>query len=220
MSQDLFIPTDEELLLRLGNCEDNFVERKRFSDGSVWTRAIVAFANSCPIGFPGVLFIGVYDDGRLEQLKEGVNLDSLQKKLTEKIAEVWPPVYVVTKILRKDGQEFLAVLVPGSPQRPHFSGHSYVRVGCQTRKASEAEFDNLILQRTSKAREILKMIGKNISWEMMGRKAGGSQGKLVDCNQFFVTFDGGTYKICWPIEWITISYDPANDRHHLIVHHP
>jgi hypothetical protein len=41
--------TDEEILLSLGATEDNFVERKRFSDDREWNRTAVAFANSCPI---------------------------------------------------------------------------------------------------------------------------------------------------------------------------
>ena len=54
--------SDEELLNRFHNSEDAFVERKRFSDTDDWLKTVVAFANSCPIGFWGVLFVGVKDD--------------------------------------------------------------------------------------------------------------------------------------------------------------
>lgn len=218
---ELLIPiTDEDLFLKLGNTEDNFVERKRFSDHKEWTRTVVAFANSCPIGFPGILFIGAYDNGAVEQPRDPVNLDSLQKKLAERLGEAWPPIYYLPKVLRRDGQEVLAVLVPGSSQRPHFAGHSFVRVGSETKKASEEQFANLIVQRSSKARELQKMIGKPITWEMVGGRKGNAQAVLLDCNQFFITADGGTYKVCWPLEWVTISYDPANQRHHLVIQHP
>ncbi len=221
MTERMQIPLrDEELLLRLGSAEDNFVERKRFSDHREWTRTAVAFANSCPIGFPGILFIGVYDNGEVEQPKDPVNLDSLQKTLAERLGDAWPPIYFLPKVLRKGGQEFLAVLIPGSPQKPHFAGHSYVRVGSQTRKASEEQFNDLILQRNSKAREILGMIGKDMTWELLGRHSASARGVVVDCNQFFITVQGDTYKRCWPLEWVTISFDPVNQRHRLIVNHP
>jgi predicted HTH transcriptional regulator len=79
--------SDDDLLSRLTNTEDNFVERKRFSDDREWLRTVVAFANSCPIGYPGVLFIGVYDNGTVEQPGKPINLDSLQKTLTERCNE-------------------------------------------------------------------------------------------------------------------------------------
>ena len=221
MSNELNVAlTEEELLLRFGNTEDNFVERKSISDWKDWLKTVVAFANSCPIGFPGLLFIGVNDDGTVQRLNEPVGLEKLQKSLAEKINEAWPPIYFLPKILRKEDREFLVVLVPGSPQRPHFAGQSYVRVGPETRRVSEDQFDNLILQRSSKGRELVKMIGKQIAWEMFGRQGGGAQAVVADCNQFFITLDGGSYKRCFPIDWITISFDPTNQRPHLMVHYP
>jgi hypothetical protein len=38
--------TDADLLLKLKNFEDNFVERKTCGDGKNWLRAVVGFANS------------------------------------------------------------------------------------------------------------------------------------------------------------------------------
>ena len=178
-------------------------------------------ANSCPVGFPGILFIGAYDNGSVERLRDPVNIDSLQKTLTKRIDDVWPPVYFLPKVLRRDGQELLAVLIPGSPLRPHFAAPSYVRVGSETRKASEDQFNVLLLERNSKAREIQQMVGKQISWELIGAKRGGTAGaRVIACNQFFLTVDGGTYKRCFPLEWVTISSDPDNGQPHLIVTHP
>ncbi len=109
--------TDADLLSRLANTEDNFVERKRFSDDREWLRTAVGFANSCPVDFPGILFVGVYDNGQPEMPRVPTNLDSLQKTLSERLKEAWPPIYYLTKTLRKDGSEFLGVLVPGSRAR-------------------------------------------------------------------------------------------------------
>ena len=72
--------SDEELLSRLTNFEDQFVERKSAGDFKDWRKPVVAFANSRPIGFPGVLFIGIKNDGTVE---ENANLDSLQRKFSE-----------------------------------------------------------------------------------------------------------------------------------------
>lgn len=152
--------TDADLLLRLTNYEDHFVERKTQGDNRDWLKTVVGFANSAPIGYPAVLYIGVRDSGEIE---EGVNLDSLQKSFGKKLEDAYPPIYYMTKVLAKDGKQFIAVIVPGSEHRPHFAGRSYVRIGSETRVASEQHFDNLIAQRHSKTYEILKWKGKPIA---------------------------------------------------------
>jgi predicted HTH transcriptional regulator len=58
--------SDQELFLRLSNFEDYFVERKSKGDTRDITKTAVAFANSAPIGYPAVLFVGVKDDGTIE----------------------------------------------------------------------------------------------------------------------------------------------------------
>ena len=64
--------------------EDSFVERKTAGDNKRWIPALVAFANSAPIGFPCVLFIGAKDDGTLEA---NVGVESLQKSFTKRQAK-------------------------------------------------------------------------------------------------------------------------------------
>ena len=54
---------DQDLFFRLRNFEDHFVERKVYSDRKDWLKTVVAFANSTPVGWPAVLFIGVTDKG-------------------------------------------------------------------------------------------------------------------------------------------------------------
>jgi predicted HTH transcriptional regulator len=222
MSEEISVHlSDEDLLLRLANTEDNFVERKRFSDDREWLRTVVAFANSCPIGYPGVLFIGVYDNGTVEQPKNSVNLDSLQKTLTERCNEAWPPIYLVSKILRKDGQQFLAVLVPGSPLRPHFAGQSHVRVGPETKKASEAQYEELLAQRQSKTYEILKWKNQNITMERTyaGRPSKySSVVKVAGCNAFFVTLLLGDDPMSFALTKVEISYDDKERRLKLQIH--
>ena|SRR5438093_783295 len=55
--------SDADLLARVLNFEDSFTERKPSRDSRDWKKTLVAFANSAPIGFPAVLFIGVRPDG-------------------------------------------------------------------------------------------------------------------------------------------------------------
>jgi predicted HTH transcriptional regulator len=97
--------SDSDLLSRLKNFEDNFVERKSAGDSRDWLKTVVAFANSTPVGYPGVLFIGVKDNGTPET---GCNLDSLQQTFARKIQEAYPPVYFATKILQANGERLIA----------------------------------------------------------------------------------------------------------------
>ena len=58
--------SDADLASRLTNFEDHFVERKTSGDQADWVKTVVAFANSTPIGYPAVLFIGVKTTGPLK----------------------------------------------------------------------------------------------------------------------------------------------------------
>jgi hypothetical protein len=211
--------SDEDLVSKTTDTENNFIERKTASDNRGWLETAVGFANSCPIGFPGVLFIGVNNDGTIQLHKEPVNFEKLQKTVSNRIGEAWPPIFCLPKTLKKNDAEFLAVLVPGSPLRPHFSGHSYVRVGPETRKASEKQFDEMIAQRSSKVRMLQQLIGETVLWHSLSPFTGNADGTVVDCNQFFLTVHGATYKRCFPIDWISISFEPETKRYHLIVQH-
>ncbi len=145
--------TDEDLLLRLTSTEDSFVEKKLFSDSREWLEAAVAFANTAAVGYPSILFIGVKDDGTPEGRVE--NLESIENKLSKRLSIAFPQIHYTTRVLEKDSKRFLAVIIPGSPERPHFAGHAYVRDGDKTVKASGQQFARLIAERSSKAYEIL-----------------------------------------------------------------
>ena len=212
--------TDADLLSRLVNTEDNFVERKRFSDDREWLRTVVGFANSCPIDFPGILFIGVYDNGQPETPKVPTNLDSLQKTLSTRLNEAWPPIYYLTKTLRKNGSEFLSVLVPGSRVRPHFAGRSFVRVGSQTKDASEAQFNELLAQRNTKAFAILQWKDKQITVEhrnteqlrIAGPVAGHFEPYVVACDAHCVKLRTNDSIQTVPLDRILIGQDDQRDR--------
>lgn len=153
--------TDNELIARLRSFEDAFVERKSKSDRGGWLKTIVAFANSTPIGYPATLFIGVDDSG---QIVDQMNVESTMRSVSDLVGEhAWPPIYILPKAVSHEGKSCVAVIVPGSSERPHFAGRSYVRVGEQTKDASEQQFAELIAQRSSKARKILDWKDKEIA---------------------------------------------------------
>jgi predicted HTH transcriptional regulator len=207
---------DEELLLRLNNFEDTFVERKTSGDSKDWLKTIVAFANSTPTGYPAVLYIGVKNDGTPEE--KPVNLDSLQKTFGEKIGEAYPTIYCLTKVLNVEGKQILAVIVPGSPDRPHFAGPSFIRKGSETVEASEEQFANLIAMRNSKAYEILKWKGKQITFayafesKAVGPPARQKDACVVECNQFYVTLEFTHASYSYPLVYVEVSFDTQKNR--------
>ena len=109
---------DEELSLRLRNFEDNFVERKTSGDSKDWLKTVVAFANSTPVGYPAVLFIGVKDDGTPGD--RTADLDSLQQTFSKKLSDAYPHIYCFPRVVNADGKELLAVIVPGSADTRDF----------------------------------------------------------------------------------------------------
>lgn len=211
--------SDEDILSRLDNLEDSFVERKTEGDSGDWLKTVIAFANSVPVGYPALLFIGVKDDGTIQHL---ANTDSLQKKLSSKIQESYPVPYYWSKVLEKDGKKFLAVIVPGSENRPHFAGPSYVRDGSKTVSASEDQFKTLLAQRNSVAYELLAWRGKTVSmWQPTTPGAtyhpsSGAVGDaiIVDCNQFYVTLDIGqpSSRFSFSLEAFNIGFNYSRNR--------
>ncbi|HUZ47516.1 MAG TPA: ATP-binding protein [Terriglobia bacterium] len=217
---DAKVLTDEDLRLKLAATEDAFVERKLFSDSGDWLKTAVAFANSVPVGYPAVLFIGVKDDGTPEDKAE--NIESVMKSFDRKVSRAYPRVYYLAKALNVCGKEVLAIMIPGSTDRPHFAGPSYVRVGSESRVASEKEFQRLIASRNSKTSEILNWSGKIVSVNHMsseselnvyGSVRSTERLSVVDCNQFYVTLENKTSNYCKsiPLERIEVSYDQRND---------
>jgi hypothetical protein len=190
--------TDEELGLRLISTEDNFVERKTAGDHKRWIPALVAFANSAPIGFDCVLFIGAWDDGTIEP---DLGLESLQRSFSEKTSDVFPPIPYSTRVYRRERRECLAIVVQGSPERPHYAGLPYIRVGTESKKATPNDVARLTAERDPKAYEILKWLGEVVTVEILyppgaaarlGRVQGSFSARIKDCNQFWVTFQNGT----------------------------
>jgi Putative DNA-binding domain len=217
MTSELLL-TDGELVTRLSNFEDPFVERKTEGDLKDCLKTAVAFANSLPDGVPGVLFIPATDKGAVQS---GVNLDNLQKKISARLADVYPPIQYFSRLLTVGPDQVIAVHVWGSPERPHFSGPSYIRDGSQTKKASDHQFAELIARRSSKAAEISKWINKRVTVEFVVPGTGPRlEQRLVatvlECNQWYLTFGysdarpRNMERESIPLNRVQISYDQGN----------
>jgi hypothetical protein len=186
--------SDAEILRRLKDGEDSFVERKSFGDWkSDAVKTCVAFANSCPFeGPPGLLCIGVKDDGRIESAEQ--NLDALQKTLERELEDAYPTVPHSTRIVACHEGKFVAVIVPTSSKGPHFAGPAYIRTGPITIKASEEAFERILDRQERKVREILKWQNKRVKlrrvWarpsNLGGRIAGEADVIVLDCTSFEV----------------------------------
>ena len=120
------------------------------------------------------------------------------------------------------GNSGLAVIVRGSANRPHFAGPSYIRDGTQTKEASEQQFERLIAERNSKAREILKWLGKEITFRIpkgQHLSLGGNvyenrlPGRVMDCNQFYVSlrFMHDNTR-AYALSFVEIGYDYKENR--------
>jgi hypothetical protein len=215
--------TDPEILLRLANTEDSTVERKTAADYRDCLKTAVAFSNSLPIDDPGIIFVGVFDGGRVEP---NDNLESLQKKVSSEINRIYPAIYPQMKVLEKDSKKFLVVIVKGSANRPHFAGQSYIRDGTKTIAASEKQFEAVIAQRNSKVYAILRWRGQTVSTVIPSREtmyAGTTQvvqeqrtpRTLINCDQFYVTLESVTRSgdlVSYPLRLVEINYDHVDKR--------
>ena len=213
--------SNEDLLSRMRNFEDHFVERKTSGDSRDWIKTVVAFANSAPISYPCVLYLGVRDTGEIESPQ--TNLDSMQKSFNKEMEKIYPRVAYLPRIIEQNGRQALAIMVFGSELRPHFGGPSYVRQGSETFEASKSQFDELIASRNSKVYQILAFKGKPVTAVNRQVTTGNAVSEsvwnvpplVIDCNQFWVTLgrnlDGNGYS-SFPLSRVEINFDHAYDR--------
>jgi len=217
--------TDEALILKLKSAEHEFVERKSKTDEGGWLRTAVAFANSVPIGYPATLFVGVDDDGK-PQVHATDNrslmdvLEDLGKKLNGALEKAYPPIYRHPVPLHLPDGGCLAVIIPGSAERPHFAGQSYIRKGPETRPASEEQFGALIASRNSKIRELQKHLGKHVSIRSRKSAIMALTHVLVECNQWYlITEMVGTVSVrtAYPLSEIGVNFDCRFERLELVI---
>jgi hypothetical protein len=220
MADGAIVLTDSELTLRLTLTEDPYVERKSAGDLKDVLKTAVAFANSLPTGVPGVLFIPTTNAGVIQDHKD---LDQLQREITKRLDEVYPPVDRFMRVIQVNGKEVVTVQVWGSSDRPHFAGPSYIRDGSVTKKASDTQFAELIARRSSKVEELSKWIGKSIAVVFLSPGQGPrientADATLESCSQWFVTVSYDAVLTHMPkresfaLSRIQISHDHVKDR--------
>lgn len=221
---------NDELIGRLDNHEDNFVERKPGNPNrDDIRRTVVAFANTVPEGRTGILFIGIRNDGSVEGVP---NSDKLQKTVREVCEQdCYPPVRYSSEVLSLPDGNVLAVVVPASTNRPHFSGPAYVRRGSESVAASPEVFDELVHSRNDKTAAILKLKGKTISVLSLRHRLGEAKhmsdsGYREGAECIVETADAHTIRlqilasnamVTEPLEHVTVSYDETKYRPLLII---
>lgn len=228
--------TERELLdmLRSGRAqESSLVERKPdgFKDREA-RKTVVAFANSTPDGKEAVLFIGVHD-------KTGVvmgvaNPDELQKKYARVLSECYPEITYRMHVIPFEGRDVVAIVVPASASKPHFAGAAYVREGSRSMPATIKLYEELILSRSDKTRQLLKfkydhamVTVRGLNYHLGTQRVftGGGHTeeipdcKVEDCNGFHVRLfrlDSRVY-FSEDLSRVTLSFDDEKNRPMLLV---
>lgn len=222
MAKGVDMATDEELLVRLADEEDALVERKSKAHRSDVCAAVCAFANSLRAPATGVLFLGV--DPKGQPTGSAVNPDKLQIDISSWITHCYPLIGgVEIHALRPQGKDVVAVVVPESRDRPHFTGPAFIRDGSQTREASREQFQMLVEDRSDLVWALKPWIGKRVSitQEHYPTTGSGAWTKVTESflrgvNQFFVTIGSGA-KETYSLKRIDLEHDMRRDQPRLRV---
>ena len=144
---------DNDILALFRDLESDRVERKASSaDMKKIRRAVCAFANDLPgHGLPGVVFVGLNDDGTCA----GLDItDNLLKKLAEvrSHGNILPIPSVQVEKRKIDACEVAVIQVePSSAPPTRFEGRSWVRIGPTTQQASNE--DERVLRERARAHD-------------------------------------------------------------------
>lgn len=211
--------------------ESNLLERKPKSvNADGYRKTIVAFANSVPRDQEAVLFIGVGDKGEIIGCSE---TDSLQKKIRAFCeSECYPPIKYRTEVRMFDGKEVLAIVVPHSSTRPHFSGAAYVRVGSESKTANEQQYREFVASRSEVGATLLSYkdqivtvvaINKHLGdTRLIGKNRESAECKILEVDSQFVRFEkiSSTRRVSEPLAYISIARDEEKWRPLVIVEKP
>jgi len=214
---------NNDLLNRLSDAEDNFVERKPANPNrDDIRRTVVAFANSVPEGRTRVLFIGVRNDGALEAVP---NPDKLQKTVREVCEQdCFPRINFSAEVLTPEGGPVLAVVIPASLNKPHFAGPTYIRRGSESVVASPEAFDDLVHSRNSKCAAVLKLKDKVVTVLSLRHRPGFARDIPAECR--VEAADPQTVRlrilrsdrfVTEPLDDVKVSYDEERHRPMLVL---
>jgi hypothetical protein len=213
--------SQDELRRLLSQVENSFVERKSFSDPKGWLKTVTAFANSCTPSQTGVLFVGATDSGEIQRMHEEQNLARVQGSISDVLTQIYPPVLNIQfEPLTVGEDSCLAVIVPGSSDKPHFSGPAYVRLGEKTIRANESCFRELIARHSSKSSAILDWKGKFVTAEnrnmqnvaLVGPVSGYFEPLVETCDSHSVQLRVGNTVTSVALDRVKIGYDHHKNR--------
>lgn len=218
-----------DLVARLADTEDRFVERKPAAAGkSDFKRTIVAFANSVPDNRVGVLFIGVGDDGAIHGVPNPDKMQRDVRQLGE--SDCYPPIFVDSETVRVDDKVVVAVLVSASRLRPHFAGPAFVRRGSESVNASDAEYEVLLNSRVSIVRKLQEWRGRVVTVTEVAKKLGeyfpvdanhhqSEPLEIVDVNPHYIRFKrpGAGSLVSEIIDALRLSWDEEKHRPRILV---
>lgn len=223
----------EQIERRLAALEDALTERKLEGvKPDELRRTIVGFANSVREGQVGLLFVGVEDrTGRIVGVESpGAFVQRVQDTCTN---VAYPAIEHQTHIIQRDDKTIVAVAIPPSSARPHFSGPAWIRDGARTIKAPPAVYEQLIASRNSVAgalqqigREIVSIVSLNKPIghpsHMENRYKEEHEGRIEAVDAQKVTFYllGSGRLATEPLAHVTISRDDAKHRPRVIVRAP
>ena len=157
--------TQDELRALMREHESDRVERKRSAaDGSKIRRNLCAFANDLPgRGAPGVIFVGVEDDGRCAGLRID---DRLLCELAgmKDDGNILPLPSITVEKRHIDGCDVAVVVVQPSRDTPvRYRGRVWIKVGPTVREASPEEEQRLAERRR----------GRDLPFDLRPGAAGG-----------------------------------------------
>ena len=220
----------DKLIARLRGGEDNLVERKPEGvNRSELRRTIVAFANSTPDGQVALLFLGVHDRGEVLGVQSA---DALQKTIGEVCnVDCYPQIEFFARVLEVDGKTVLAIGIPSSKRRPHFAGAAFVRKGSESVVASAELYDELILSRNDKCRQILAWRQQLVTVQCVQHRIGvqkrvpdqayreESECRVLACDAHVVQLEiiGSGTRVSEPLACVTIMRDEKKCRPLLVV---
>ena len=214
---------------RIRNLEDNFTERKlEGANSRDLRRTIVAFANSALEDHPGILYLGMADNGKVQGVTDP---DALQKKIRRLCEhDCYPPIKTTSEVIPVEGKQVLAIVVPSSLKRPHFSGPAYIRIGSESLNASEELYEELITSRHSIAGALQAIQYETVTVTVIDKMLGNPQ-RLIsshterhDCLIEEVTahyvrlknIKTGEY-VTESLEGVSISYDDKRSKPMLVI---
>jgi predicted HTH transcriptional regulator len=103
-----------------------------------------------------VLYIGVANDGAIAGLTPA-DLEKVQQQVRRICEEDCFPAIAIklVEIIETDDRRAVAFEFSASPNKPHFAGHAYQRIGSSSVKASASKLEELIASKNTTAGRLI-----------------------------------------------------------------